>query len=168
MVTLHDARNSEEDRAWIRAAYRDYLAELSASRSGLFPMAGEWLSREADLVAAWFRDSSSQPFVILADGRPAGFALVARCAPWPPGAPQFRMSEFFVAPSARRRGVGTRAATLLFSRFDGDWEVLEDESNRDALAFWRRVIGAYTGGRYREIREAGEVRQRFHTAVRRS
>jgi predicted acetyltransferase len=166
LVTLHDARSSEDDRAWIRAAYRDYLAELSASHSGLFPIHAAWPSREAELVATWFRDSSSKPFVIRADGRRSGFALVGQCIAWPPGAPQFRMSEFFVTPAVRRRGVGARAATLLFSRFDGEWEVLEDEANRDALAFWRRVIGAHTGGRFRETREAGEVRQRFRTNVR--
>jgi predicted acetyltransferase len=166
LVTLHDARGSEEDRAWIRAAYRDYLAELSTSQSGLFPVHAEWPSRESELVAAWFRNSSSHPFVILADGRRCGFALVACCTAWPPGAPQFRMSEFFVSQSARRRGVGMRAAGLLFSRFDGEWEVLEDEANRHALAFWRRVIGLHTDGHYREVREAGEVRQRFRTSVR--
>jgi predicted acetyltransferase len=59
-----------------------------------------------------------------------------------------------------------RAASLLFSRFEGEWEVLEDEANRDALTFWRHVIALHTRGRFREIREAGEVRQRFHTSVR--
>lgn len=166
LVTLHDARDSQEDRAWIRSAYRDYLSELAASHSGMFPMDAAWPSREAELVAAWFRDSSSHPFVILADGRRNGFALVAQRAAWPPGPAQFRMSEFFVAPAMRRRGVGLRAASLLFSRFDGEWEVLEDETNRDALAFWRRVIGLHTRGRYREVREGGEVRQVFRTLVR--
>lgn len=166
LVTLHDARNSADDRVWIRAAYRDYLSELAASHSGLFPMDAEWPSRESDLVAAWFRNSSSHPFVILADGHRQGFALVAQRAAWAAGTAQFRMSEFFVAPAMRRRGVGQRAASLLFSRFDGEWEVLEDETNRDALAFWRRVIGLHTGGRYREVREPGEVRQIFRSSVR--
>lgn len=166
LVTLHDARDSEDDRAWIRSAYRDYLSELAASHSGLFPMDAEWPSREAELVAAWFRNPTSHPFVILADGRRHGFALVSQRAAWPSGSAQFRMSEFFVAPTMRRCGVGMRAASLLFSRFAGEWEVLEDETNRDALAFWRRVIGLHTGGRYREVREAGEVRQVFRTVVR--
>jgi hypothetical protein len=42
--------------------------------------------------------------------------------------------------------------------------VLEDESNRPALAFWRRVIREHTDGRYTETRQAGEVCHHFHTA----
>jgi predicted acetyltransferase len=53
--------------------------------------------------------------------------------------------------------------TLLFTRFAGQWEVVEDEYNRPALAFWRRVIGSHSGGRYTEAREAGEVCHRFTT-----
>ena len=29
---------------------------------------------------------------------------------------------------------------LVFNRFAGEWEVVEDEENRAALVFWRRVI----------------------------
>jgi hypothetical protein len=44
--------------------------------------------------------------------------------------------------------------------------VLEDAENRAALAFWRRVIGAQAAGRFREIREGNEIRQRFRSVVR--
>jgi predicted acetyltransferase len=165
-VTLRDARDSDDDRAWIRAAYRDYLSELSASRSGIIPVSGEWQARDDEFLAGWFRDPAAQPFVILANGARSGFAVVTRLPAWPRGEADFRMSEFFVVPRARGRGVGAHAATLLFSRFEGAWEVLEDEENRAALAFWRRVIGAQTAGRYRETREAGQIRQRFRSVVR--
>jgi len=165
-VTLRDARDSDDDRAWIRAAYRDYLSELSASRSGIIPVSGEWQTRDEEFLAGWFRDPATQPFVILASGARAGFAVVARLPVWPPAEADFRMSEFFVVPAARRRGVGAHAATLLFSRFKGEWEVLEDEGNRAALSFWRRVICGQTAGRYRETREAGQIRQRFRIVVR--
>lgn len=165
-VTLRDARSSDEDRVWIRAVYRDYLSELSVSRSGLFPVSAEWRSRDDELLADWIRDPAAHPFVILADGVRAGFARVTRLPAWPRGGADFRMSEFFIAPAARRRGVGARAAMLLFSRFEGEWEVLEDVGNRPALAFWRRVIAAQAAGRFREIREGNEIRQRFRSAVR--
>jgi predicted acetyltransferase len=164
-VTLRDARN-DDDRAWIRAVYRDYVSELSLSRSGIFPVSAEWRSRDDELLADWIRDPAAHPFVILADGARAGFARVIRLPAWPRGGADFRMSEFFIAPAARRRGVGARAAVLLFSRFEGEWEVLEDAENRAALAFWRRVIGSQAAGRFREIREGNEIRQRFRSVVR--
>jgi predicted acetyltransferase len=165
-VTLRDARDSADDRDWIRAVYRDYLSELSVSKSGLFPALGEWPSREDEFLAAWFNDSSAYPFVILSGGTRAGFALVARPPEFPRRTADYRMAEFFVIADARRRGVGAGAAALLFSRFTGDWEVLEDEYNRAALGFWRRVIGQQTQGRYTESRVAGEVCHRFRTDPR--
>jgi predicted acetyltransferase len=165
-VTLRDARDSDDDREWVRAVYRDYLSELSASKSGLFPALGEWNSRESEFMAGWFRDPSAHPFVILQDGHRVGFALVARPGVFPQRTVDYRMAEFYVVSAARRRGVGASAAGLLFSRFAGDWEVVEDEYNRPALAFWRRVIGLETLGRYAETRDAGEVCHRFRTSVR--
>jgi predicted acetyltransferase len=162
-VTLRDARDSHADREWIRAVYRDYLSELSVSKSGLFPALGEWPAREDEFLAGWFNDPSAHPFVILADGQRAGFALVARPPAFPRRTADYRMAEFFVVDQARRRGVGAGAATLLFTRFAGQWEVVEDEYNRPALAFWRRVIGRHSGGQYNETRAAGEVCHRFTT-----
>jgi len=162
-VTLRDARDSSDDRAWIRAVYRDYLSELSASKSGLFPALGEWPTREGEFLVAWFNDPTAHPFVILADGQRAGFALVTRPPEFPRRTADYRMAEFFVVDHARRRGVGAGAAALLFTRFAGRWEVVEDEYNRPALAFWRRVIGRQSAGRYAETREAGEVCHRFTT-----
>ncbi len=160
-VTIRDARPSRDDREWVRALYRDYLAELSTSRSGLFPALGEWQEREPEFLAGWFADPAAQPFVILQGGARVGFALVTRPPPMGRTRADFRMAEFFVTPAARRRGVGASAAYLLFNRFAGEWEVVEDERNPAALLFWRRVIARLTGGRYAETRFGGEVRHRF-------
>jgi predicted acetyltransferase len=46
--------------------------------------------------------------------------------------------------------VGRAAAVALFNRFPGRWEVAQLEANTAAQAFWRRVIGDYTGGDYTE------------------
>jgi predicted acetyltransferase len=167
-VTLRDARASKDDRDWIRAVYRDYLSELSTSKSGLFPALGEWSARESEFLAGWFADSGAHPFVILDAAERAGFALVTRPGKALRAGPDFRMSEFFIVSGARRRGVGAGAAELLFHRFAGEWEVVEDEYNRPALLFWRRVITRLTAGRYVETRSAGEVRHRFRIDSRQS
>jgi len=162
-VTVRDARNSTQDREWIRAVYRDYLSELSSSKTGLFPALGEWDARESEFLAGWFADTGANPFVILDEGNRAGFALVARPPVFPRPSVDYRMAEFFIVGTARRRGVGAFAASLLFNRFCGDWEVLEDEQNLPALQFWRRVIARQTSGRFSESRGGGEVRHRFRT-----
>jgi predicted acetyltransferase len=58
--------------------------------------------------------------------------------------------EFFVMRKYRRRGAGARVASSVFERFPGGWEVRIDRDNLPAQAFWRRVVGDVTGGRYDE------------------
>jgi predicted acetyltransferase len=88
-------------------------------------------------------------FLVRLDGNLAGFALVKRM-----GESTFDMGEFFVARQYRRHGVGRRVAFDLFDGFVGDWEVREMPTNIAAQAFWRRIIADYTGGAFREAREA--------------
>ena len=165
-VTLRDARTLPEDRRWIQAVYPEYieeLAEVSRSGTGVFPITGEHGPREAELLARWFRDDRSHPLMILEGGRPAGFALVSRPLVGPTAAGQvgYRMAEFFVRREYRRRGIGRAAASLIFSRFAGRWEVSEATMNSEAVNFWRRTVMQYTRGDYEERVRDGEVRQRF-------
>jgi predicted acetyltransferase len=61
------------------------------------------------------------------------------------------VAEFFVMRKYRRQGVGEQVATLIFDMFPGKWEIQETTKNLSAQAFWRKVIGRYTGGRFGEI-----------------
>jgi len=169
-VSLRDARGSDEDQRWIQAVYPEYLDELGAvshpTDTGVFPIYGEHGSREAELLARWFRDDRSHPLLILDDGRPGGFALVSR--PLMPSPARdgfdFRMAEFYIRHAYRRRGMGRAAAALIFSRFSGRWEVSEALPNKGAVAFWRQTVLAYTEGLYDERVRDGEVRQYFISA----
>jgi predicted acetyltransferase len=165
-ITVRDARSSRDDREWIRSVYRDYLSELSVAKSGLFPALGEWDARESEFLAGWFSDLRAFPFVILADGGRVGFALVTRTIGAADGVRSHRLSEFFVVRAARRRGAGRDAARLIFHRFAGDWEIVEDDQNRSALRFWRRVLSDLTDGRYQESHTGGEVRHTFRVDAR--
>ncbi|MEI8299155.1 MAG: GNAT family N-acetyltransferase [Pseudomonadota bacterium] len=165
-VTLRDARRSDEDQRWIQAVYPEYLEELTDVMhlgTGVFPVLGEHGERHAELLARWFRDDRSHPLLILDAGRACGFALVSRPLIASPakGAFEFRMAEFFIRDSFRRRGVGRAAASLIFSRFAGRWEVSEATANVRAVGFWRQTVMAYTRGRYDERVRDGEVRQTF-------
>ncbi len=99
---------------------------------------------------AYFTEPDRHAFLIKAGGQLAGFVLVRR-APSAAGAGDVAdMAEFFVMRKYRRRGVGAEAARRAFDAFPGRWEVRAMAANLPAHAFWRRVIAAYTAGRFDE------------------
>jgi predicted acetyltransferase len=96
----------------------------------------------------YWTEKGRDAFFIRVDGRLAGLVLVnSYCyLRREPGARS--IAEFFVMRKYRRRGVGRWAATQVFERFPGQWEVIQHGANRPSYLFWETVIGAYTGGRY--------------------
>src|SRR2546423_14824184 len=104
-VSVRDARPSESDRLWIGSIYREYLDDLAALSTGIFPVLGEVGHREPDQIARWLGDCNAFPLVILKTAERVGFALVARST-HPPGPPvlEYRLGEFFISRTRRRPG----------------------------------------------------------------
>jgi predicted acetyltransferase len=163
-VSVRDARAAPADRLWIQSVYRDYLDDLNLG-TGLFPALGEVGHREPDQIAHWFGDPNTYPLVIVKGSEPVGFARVLRTmAGTAPARIDYRMAEFFVTRTRRRLGIGRTAVQLILSRFAGRWEITEYLRNTEAVSFWRRVVAAYTKGRYQERISNGEVHQVFDSA----
>lgn len=101
-------------------------------------------------LAAYFADARAHAFLIRVDTALAGFALVVERSRLSGDESVRDVAEFFVLRKYRRRGVGERAARALFARFGGAWEVRQRTGNEPATAFWRRVIGRITGGRFED------------------
>jgi predicted acetyltransferase len=163
---VRDARGSPADRLWIQGVYREYLDDLNPG-TGLFPRLPEVGHREADLIAHWFGDPNTYPLVIVRGEEPVGFARVLRSlATAAQPRVDYRMAEFFIARARRRLGIGRTAVGLILSRFAGRWEISEYLRNAGAVDFWRRVVAAYTSGRYQERVVNGEVHQTFVSGQR--
>ncbi|HKW90558.1 MAG TPA: GNAT family N-acetyltransferase [Methylomirabilota bacterium] len=158
-LDLRDARGTAGDRQWLANVYPFYLHDLSEFDDGYYRLdeRGLWLP---DHLPSWLEEDDDQPLIIIESGRRVGFALVNR-APSRHVGPgmDFRMAEFFVLRAHRRQGVGRRAVLALFERFRGRWEIFQLPRNAAAIAFWRRVIGAYSGGRFEETADGSGVRQ---------
>lgn len=116
---------------------------IDVDSKGMFPT--------IDTDAIWGRDD--HVFLIRADGQLAGFALVTRHESYLGDGDTYLLGEFFVMRKYRRRGIGEHAARTLFDRLRGRWEIGTVHGNATAQAFWRRVLGRYTGGDYREAGE---------------
>ena len=160
-VELRRAAAAHELAA-LRRLYALYLHDLSAYTSHYeLDEEGRW---RPDYLEDMLPRPECHCLLILADDRPAGFALVtAKPFPHMAAGADFRMAEFFVAQPYRRRGIGRAAALAALARFHGKWTVEELVANEAAVAFWRLVIAEATDGAYDELELPGEVVQRFTT-----
>lgn len=117
------------------------LVPLDVDESGRFDV-----GRFERLLA----DPLCDAFVIRAFGKLAGFAVHEARSRITREEGVHDVAEFFVLRRYRRAGVGARAATTLFERFPGRWEVRQIAANVAATAFWRSVIAAHTSGAFTE------------------
>lgn len=120
--------------------FTEYL-DISVTDQGLF-------LPYPNLDEFWKKGDRKYPYLITYDQRPAGFALIEKMDDTAEA--EYYMTEFFVMRKYRRTGLGTWAATRLFDLYRGRWKVTQVSNNIPAQAFWRKVIGSYTGGRYDE------------------
>jgi predicted acetyltransferase len=163
LISIRDVRGSRKDQRWIQSVYDEYLDSLADLNTGFFSVIGTENAREDEIFANWFSNDQAHPLVILKGAEPVGFALVTRLriAPAAAEGATYRMSEFFVRRPHRQSGIGRNAATLIFDRFTGDWEIVEYLRNPGSVAFWRRVLASYCPANFSERAQNGEVHQRF-------
>lgn len=163
LISIRDCKYSKKDRQWIEYVYGEYVDSLAGLNTGFFPVISADSPQKDEIFANWFANDQSHPLLILKGPDAVGFALVVRPRMHSAGetAADFHMAEFFVRKQYRRSGIGRDAATLIFDRFAGDWEIVEYERNPGSVAFWHKVIADYTKGRYSERSRNGEIHQRF-------
>jgi predicted acetyltransferase len=164
-ITIREARASKSDRDWIEETYGEYLADLTADTTGVYPSLTVTGQSVGELIQGWFHDDRCTAFIVLREQEPVGFAVVQRSLSGPADTKRnFRLSEFFIRKPFRNRGVGRGAAMLIFARYAGEWTVPEQSRNPGALRFWRRVVSEFTDGKFRERRGQGEVAHTFTSA----
>jgi predicted acetyltransferase len=146
-ITVTEATLADEPT--FRNLFQFYLYEFSRFMGWPVTYAGRFI--EIDLDGCW-TDEKRQPFLVRADRQLAGFAIVDACdvSELSGSANVRQMSEFFVLAAHRRQGIGDQAATALFDRSPGKWEIRQMAQNADATAFWRAVLTRYTGGHFIE------------------
>lgn len=156
----------------LRRLYDAYLEELTAfgasyrrRRDGRWeyrPPDGAW---GPDHLPVWLGEGPERQVLLFRIGREVvGFAMVGvRPARWMSPGQDACLSEFYVVPEARRRGLGEEAARRIFRRLPGRWEISQVPGNLPAIAFWRRTVGRFTRGRFEELQVRGGPTQRFTT-----
>lgn len=127
-----------------------YLAELAGHRER--PV-GATCAADHPYLPLYWSEAGRHPFAIFSDAALAGFVLVREVAlgTEADGPRATQMSEFYVRPAFRRRGVGRAALAVVWRRFPGAWELQVHPRNAAAAAFWPACIGAHAHGPVRAI-----------------
>jgi predicted acetyltransferase len=139
---------TSDDRGRLEALCELYVYDFSETRDLDVVEDGRFRTPPMD---AYSCDPRCHAFLLRADGKLAGFALVQERSRLTGDETVRDVAELFVLRRYRRRGIGERAATWLFDRFRGRWEVRQKAENVSATAFWRRALGRYTNGRFDEV-----------------
>jgi predicted acetyltransferase len=145
-VTVELIRARPHDVPTLRRLVQLYLYDL-ATIDG-WDVGDDGAYGSAEQIERFWTEPERHAFLVRADGKLAGFVLLRRGARATDDPAAHEVSEFFVLRRFRRRGVGERVARQVFDMFPGPWEVAEMASNVEAQAFWRAVIGRYTGNRF--------------------
>ena len=94
----------------------------------------------------WSEPEKRFAYLIQHDASVAGFVLATLGSPASSNPEVYDIAEFFVLRRHRGAGVGQRAAFLLWRERPGTWTVRASEANSGAVAFWTRVVSAFTNG----------------------
>ncbi len=93
----------------------------------------------------YWSEPGRHPFLVRMDGKLAGLVLVKRGSEVSGNAEVWDMAEFFIVRGCRRRGIGTRVAHEVWSRFPGLWEIRVMQANVSARHFWTEAISMFAG-----------------------
>jgi predicted acetyltransferase len=143
-------RASSRDDTTLRNLYQFYIYEFTRfMRHWHINYAGRYT--EDDLDEVWYKPRRST-FLAKVDGELAGFAIVDNGvrSEYSNEPETVLMVEFFIMAAFQGLGVAEQVAIRLFDLYPGRWEVFELEKNTRAQHFWRRIIGTYMNGQYRE------------------
>ena len=162
-ITIREARSSKADRDWIEETYGEYLADLTADTTGVYPSLTVTGQSVTEIIQGWFHDDRCTAFMVLREQEPVGFAVVQRSLSSSEDPKRnYRLTEFFIRKPFRSKGVGRGAAMLIFARYAGEWTVAEQSRNPGAIRFWRRVVSEFTNGKFQREARAGRDRAPVH------
>jgi predicted acetyltransferase len=161
-VSLVDARATYRGRAALRRLFPLYIHDLSPHTT-FFKLddRGRW---HPDLWRDWLRNPNVNCYLLTLAQKLVGFAIVGH-RPFAHMSQdrEHKVCEFFVLGAMRRGGLGRAAAVQVFDRHPGQWELTVLPTNRNAIAFWRSVLAAYTKGRCEEVQVPGDIIMRFES-----
>ena len=108
------------------------------------------LQQQYDIQEIWFQDPKLLfPYLIIADGIPAGFCLIGS-GKYVPKEVDYYVYETFLLSVFRGKSISYKAIKEIFSRHKGKWMLYthSTDNNKRAQNFWHKTVGDYTNNNY--------------------
>lgn len=147
MIVLQPMNRSQKET--LRNLFELYTYEFSEYMNVDVDDHGRYPS---GFIDQYFTDEGFDVYLVLINGRIAGFAVVKAGAHH-----TYSIHQFFIMRKYRKTGAGRHVATKLFDQYRGKWHVAQMEKNVPAQAFWRKVIAEYTKGNYTERHQQDHI-----------
>ncbi len=144
-MRLSISKTGPESDTVLRNLFEHYLHDMS-----------EWFEIDTNPDGSYSYDTSQiwknnyEAYLARVDDSIAGFALVGSAAEWLGDASARDVHEFFILRRFRRRSVGLKMVTLIWSERPGEWLVRVLEANAPAVLFWRTAVSTHSHGSYQE------------------
>ncbi len=97
----------------------------------------------------YWTEDNRWAYFILVDDKLAGFAMVNDYPEVKDEPMDFSLAEFFVMLKYRRKGIGKKAAFMVFDKHHGRWQLKRHPHNIPSVHFWDTVVSQYSDGNYR-------------------
>ncbi len=129
--------------------------EIPVNRFGVIGCDDDAVLASVRPEAAWWKNPNYLfPYLVLADGKPAGFSLVY-CGPYLPEelvaqGIEFVIYGFFVLHAYRGTEVAERAAQLSIDNHPGSWEIVTYPESSRNIAFWKKTLNRHTQGQFKQ------------------
>ena len=129
----------KEDRELLWNINQKYLYEMTNFYDDLLDEKGNLHYGYFD---AYFTDPERKAFFLYEENALVGFAMIHSYSETG-GKPDYVLAEFTVFPMYRRKHLAQKAATIIFEKFRGEWEVKYNEKNTAAKALWTKLTAQY-------------------------
>lgn len=93
---------------------------------------------------AYWREQERHPYLLYDGEKIAGFALVRK------DSDNWELSEFYVKPVYRRRGLAETCTAEIFRRHPGTWKISFNKFNRASRGLWRKLAKHFSTGEFEE------------------
>ena len=95
----------------------------------------------------YWQEDGRFPYLLYCETEIAGFALVRR------DGVHWEMSEFYVKPGFRRRGLAMKCVAGIFEIHNGEWKILYNRRNQPGRELWNKLAAKWSKSKVMRIDE---------------